>query len=108
MQELLTHGARRVVRTRGIDRTWTPMTVATYYGLTKDVCDLLRPTAQDLREASAEDQEWAWGSDGGKRGISHYAAFCDQCLLVRPLALPAAHLLLQNTHRIQAMNRNTI
>ncbi len=107
VQELLDHGARRLVRARGTDRTWTPMTLATYHGLPDDVRDLLRPTSQDLDGASEEDREWAWGFGGGKRGISYDEAYCDHCLLVRTLATPVAHLPRQ-AYLIQTINRDAI
>ena len=84
VQDLLDHGARRLVRGQGVDRTWTPMKLAKYCNLGQDVIEVLTPTPGDLDRMSDEDREWDWKSGGGKRGVVYSSddeVYCDHCLL---------------------------
>ena len=84
VQELLDHGARRLVRGKGVDRTWTPMKLANYYTLSDDIVSLLKPTPDDFNNMSITEREWGWENTGSKRGVPYedIEAFCDHCLLV--------------------------
>ncbi|KAH6855888.1 hypothetical protein B0I37DRAFT_351022 [Chaetomium sp. MPI-CAGE-AT-0009] len=83
VQALLDHGARRLVRGQGIDRTWTPMKMAKYYNLGDDIVSLLKPTPGDFSNMSVADREWGWMNTGTQRGSpdGDVNAFCDHCLL---------------------------
>ncbi|KAK1756662.1 putative ankyrin repeat-containing protein [Echria macrotheca] len=93
IQELLSRGARRLVRGQGIDRTWTPIKTATYYGLNNaynevqdhqaDLVNLLAPRPEDFEGVSDEDRDWDWKSGGGKRGVkaSDESTWCAHCQL---------------------------
>ncbi|KAI0147050.1 ankyrin repeat-containing domain protein [Xylariaceae sp. FL1272] len=89
VKELISRGARRLVRVRGASRTWTPMVVAKYYGWlnpgtsTSNVRDLLLQTPDDNESLSDRDVEWDWNASGGKVGKRNpnEFAWCDHCLL---------------------------
>ncbi|KAI1318153.1 hypothetical protein F5Y16DRAFT_392173 [Xylariaceae sp. FL0255] len=86
---LLDFGARRLIRGRGIDRTWTPMVVRSYYATWHDLqrhltkaC--LEPRPLDFAQPlSSIDREWNWNWDGNKEGRVNWKelAWCDHCLM---------------------------
>ncbi|KAI1259151.1 hypothetical protein F5Y18DRAFT_433563 [Xylariaceae sp. FL1019] len=89
VKELLSRGARRLVRGRWYIRTWTPMVVAKYNGWldpeasASNVRDLLMPSRDDYEGASRRDVEWDWNASGDKVGERNpdESAWCDHCLL---------------------------
>lgn len=47
-----------MVRGQGVNRSWTPLALATYYDLDEDIVALLIPTAEDRTKMSDKDREW--------------------------------------------------
>ncbi|KAI0437608.1 hypothetical protein F4803DRAFT_141356 [Xylaria telfairii] len=82
VQTLLDCGAQRLVRGEGIDRTWTPMKIAKYYGVGEEIKALLVPKPEDFEKIGNDDQDWNWKSGGDKRAIfTDESGWCDHCLL---------------------------
>ncbi len=58
IKELLDKGAQRLVRGQGVNRSWTPVALATYHSLDEDIVALLMPTDEDRTNMSEEDLDW--------------------------------------------------
>lgn len=84
MQILLDNGARRLVRGRGGDQTWTPLKLAKYYAFNDDIVALLQPRPEDREKLSTAEREWAWENTGDKQVLwgDLEEGYCDHCLLV--------------------------
>ncbi|KAI1109568.1 hypothetical protein F5Y14DRAFT_23861 [Nemania sp. NC0429] len=82
VQELLDRGAYRLVRGEGIDRTWTPMTIAKYYRVSEEITPLLTPRPEDFEKMGDDDRNWDWKSGGSKKAVFDTGEmWCDHCLL---------------------------
>ena len=82
IQELLDDGADIMVMAKGIDRLWSPYTLARYHGLEADIIALLQPT-QDQINNSQHKTFWEKSiAARAKEAKYHAGRYCDICLLV--------------------------
>lgn len=81
VEELLVkHKVRRLVKGEGANRTWTPMMLAKFYGLSEEVMQLVTPTDEEME--TEEGESWNWKEVGTKKAVETTISFCDACLLV--------------------------
>ncbi|KAI0888604.1 ankyrin repeat-containing domain protein [Annulohypoxylon maeteangense] len=76
---LIREGAEKVIEGDGLDRSWTPLRLAVYYDLRKDIIDILTPNESELK--GVEDPQ-AWRVGGRKKGVPSRGGYCDACLLM--------------------------
>jgi ankyrin repeat protein len=77
-------GANIYVRGDGLDRDWSPLKVARYYGADDKVLDLLSPNESDIQRLISEGLEEMWDPrfHEEEKAMMHDGWFCDACLLV--------------------------
>lgn len=82
IQELLNDGADIMSMAEGVNRTWTPYTLARYHGLEDDVIALLRPTEDQI--SNSKHRMFWQESISARAKVAKYddGAYCDICLMV--------------------------
>ncbi|KAK3374168.1 ankyrin repeat-containing domain protein [Lasiosphaeria ovina] len=85
VSELLKHGASRLTEGEGLDRTWTALKLARYYGLPEEIIDLVTPTEDELQSLGKDEGPWRYSIRNDTRQAKVYpGSFCDACLMVSP------------------------
>ncbi len=87
---LLKSGANPCVRTKGLDRNWSPVKVARYHGADSRVIRLLEEKAREkLKDTEGED---VWDEKTHKSGkAAGKSAYCDCCFSVGTLSSCSKH-----------------
>ncbi|TEY48072.1 hypothetical protein BOTCAL_0298g00130 [Botryotinia calthae] len=83
IDELLGHGASLLVKGRGSDRDWTPLTLAKYYGLGNEIEEKLKPSVA-IVNSSPDKNLWEKllnEKHGFKKGLK-VNGYCDACLML--------------------------
>ncbi|KAI9651072.1 hypothetical protein NHQ30_001109 [Ciborinia camelliae] len=84
IEELLRCGASILVKGEGIDRDWSPLRLANYYGLGDEVISLLTPSDKYINERAYKESRERWGDgeeDYSKKAMKMSSKFCDACLM---------------------------
>ena len=84
---LLSRGADLWVRGEGLDREWSPLKVARYYGVADRVIELLTPKSKE-RAKDGETETWDDRFHLSKKAVIRDDGFCDACLLVSTAPTP--------------------
>ncbi|KAG9237406.1 ankyrin repeat-containing domain protein [Amylocarpus encephaloides] len=89
---LISRGADLWSRGEGLDRDWTPLKIARYYGASDETQELLTPKSD---ERCKDGESWDAKSHASKKANVHTNAYCNCCLLVSlrptPHSLPPLH-----------------
>ncbi|KAF7920650.1 hypothetical protein BELL_0335g00130 [Botrytis elliptica] len=73
---LLSNGGNRWVKGEGLDREWSPLKVARYYGASEEVVKLLTPDA-----LSPDGEKWVRKHHTSRKASVQPSRICDGCLL---------------------------
>lgn len=84
IRSLLEHKVDRRAQGKGLGRVWTAYGLACYYGLAKEIVDLVTPMSDELGQLGRREKAfWKDATRGEKkaREIGHH--HCSACLMVR-------------------------
>jgi ankyrin repeat protein len=88
---LLARGADLWVRGKGLDRDWSPLKVARYYGAAERVIELLTPKLKRRANKRGEEESWDERFHLSKEAVGNSSGYCDGCLLVSFPAIILSH-----------------